>query len=141
MPRKRKLPILQRGMTPAVPDAVGAVVPIRDRLLALAGYDEQAQAKMLRAAIELLRGKLGALTTQRLVVSQGRNAPSQVEEFLDVDHTTQLRAAEELIETFGGKPSRSAGSGSGNVQVNILVREAEPGKPPVEVIDVPCVRG
>lgn len=64
---------------------------------------------------------MDAKVVQRLVVSQGRGAPSEVEEYVDIDHRTRLSAAREAGEILGVKPSRSAPQQAGKVQVNVAI--------------------
>lgn len=102
----------------------------------LAGYDEAEQAATLRASVEKLRSQLEATKVSRLSVPVGGNGGSIVQEFIDVDHATQRAAAVELIEIVGAKASRTANAGPSGLQVNILVREAEPQATKVEVVEV-----
>lgn len=117
----------------SLPDASGPVPATRERLLELAGYDEDRQATLLGAALARIEATMtSAPTTQRLVVGVGRGV-SQVQEFVDEDEALRLRAATEMVQAMGGYPSRSAGlRDSGGAKVEITFRDMAP-RPRVDV--------
>lgn len=111
----------------AVPDALGSSMPARARLLELAACDEPEQALLTRLVIDKLRQLMTSEKIQRLVVNTGLHQ-SEVREFIDQNGELQARAAAELIDLLGLKPSRSAGisSGGGPQTINVTFREREP---------------
>jgi len=116
---------------PAVPDShvtvqvvesKGEAFPVsledyRQRALEACGLTPEIFRKIGRVLDEGMDAKV----VQRLVVSQGRGAPSEVEEYVDIDHRTRLSAAREAGEILGVKPSRSAPQQAGKVQVNVAI--------------------
>lgn len=116
-----------------MPDSAGGLALTRERLLALAGYDEERQATLLASALGRIEATMtSAPATQRLVVGVGRGV-SEVQEFVDEDEALRLRAATEMLSALGGYPSRSAGiRDSGGAKVEITFRDMAP-RPRVDV--------
>jgi hypothetical protein len=63
---------------------------------------------------------MSAQRVTRLVVNAGLHT-SEVREFIDDDGALQARAAADLIDVLGIKPSKSVASGSGNQPVTVQV--------------------
>lgn len=107
---------------------------MRQTLLDMAGITEAEQALLTRLVINKLTHLLSATTVQRLVVNAGLHR-SEVKEYFDDDGALQARAAAELIDVLGLKPSRSQGiSNTGPMTVNVTFAERPAQQ--AEIIDV-----
>lgn len=82
----------------------------RDTILALAGMDPQTLGRYVRAAFGVLADGMNATKVNRLVVSQGKDVPAKVAEYVDIDTTARLTAADALLKVAGMYPSRAAGT-------------------------------
>jgi hypothetical protein len=112
-----------RAVARVVPDALGESNVTRSELMLRAGADLAEQALLTRLVINKLRDALSARMTQRLIVNAGLHQ-SQVREFVDEDVPMQLRAAAELVDLLGLKPSRSAGiTATGPMTINVTFTE------------------
>lgn len=82
----------------------------REAFLALAGMSPQTIARYVRAAFGVLADGMNATKVQRLVVPQGKDVPAKVAEFVDVDTSARLTAADSLLKVAGMYPSRASGT-------------------------------
>lgn len=127
-----RLPKIEPGQAPT----------LRDELFELAGVTRERQAALLTQAVNKIEESLNSTTTQRLVCGIGLGK-SEVREFIDIDHAERRKAAGEVIELLGAKPSRFSihGASSVPVQVNIafapLRTTPQRIKATATVVDVP----
>jgi hypothetical protein len=98
----------------------GQSLTLRDKLFEMAGISQARQARLLALAVRKIEESLSAMSPQRLVYGVGLGK-SEIREFLDVDHAERRKAAGEVIELLGAKPSKTSINlgGSGPMQVNI----------------------
>ena len=105
-------------------------------MLELAGIKPEELARSTRLVLNKFTELLEAQCVTRLVVSQGRDEPAIVQEFTDQDGALQARAAAELVDILGLKPSRSQGLNTGGGPVSIKVTFVERPAQPKHDIDV-----
>lgn len=82
----------------------------REALLALAGMDPMRLAAYVRTAFGVLADAMNATKVSRLVVPQGKDRAAKVAEFVDIDTSARLTAADQLLKVAGMYPSRAAGT-------------------------------
>lgn len=117
--------------------ALGSVNSLRQIMLDAAGVSVAELARITRRVVDKNVELLDAKRKVRLVVSQGRDAAAIVESFEEDDTAMQARAAAELTDILGIKPSRSQAINTGGGPVNIRVSFAERPQPKrIEVIEV-----
>lgn len=98
---------------------------VRERRLALFGRSALEAAgfkrRDLRNALAATRRNLTATRVQRIAVSQGKDSPTVVEEFVDQDGPTQLRAAEQIYRLADALPRASSDKSFDNARVPFVI--------------------
>lgn len=107
------------ALTPSKIRAEQAHNLLRASLLEACGLSFEYQAKLLKKAVNRLNRKLDAKRTE--IVSYQGVVTDRVE--LE-DHAAQLRAAENVMDLLGAKPSKQAGDAQGDVTVIIQFPQA-----------------
>ena len=134
MPRKPRHRALAT-LPPPVDALTGTSLTDRnERLCEEAGFGRAQKVKDLRALLEVLRSKLTARRTVRLVRREGRDH-DVIEEFEDVAHDVQLRAVSQYIDLLGvSAPKQAPAVGAGNVTISVRLAPL-PGELPAMLDD------
>ena len=128
MGERRAHPALGSGRALAAFQALSELpAQHRDTILALAGMDPTTLGRYVRAAFGVLADGMNATKVSRLVVPQGKDVPAKVAEFVDIDTSARLTAADALLKVAGMYPSRGSVAPSASAAgqpVTITVRLA-----------------